>query len=91
MHHPRKTTLLRFSNLHTPTVARHQQHFMLCYLAFQELGDDLFVMPSLDEPGNSYGGGAAATDSWSNHGLVLEPPPSSLLNMDFDAGLNMCV
>ncbi|CAL8462266.1 g1797 [Coccomyxa elongata] len=54
-----------------------------------ELGDDLFVMPSLDEPGNSYGGGAAATDSWSNHSLVLEPPPSSLLNMDFDAGLNI--
>ena len=60
-------------------------------MVFQGLSDDLFVMPSLDEPGDSYGGGAAATDSWSNHGVVLEPPPSSLLNMDFDAGLNMCV
>lgn len=53
----------------------------------QGLDDDLFVMHTLEEPGDSHGG------TTSDEGLVLDPPSSSLLasaDFDFDAGLNMC-
>ena len=53
----------------------------------QALGDDLFVMPTLDEPGDSYGD-AALTNGSSSFAMDLSAP--SVPDIDFDAGLNMC-
>ncbi|EIE24188.1 hypothetical protein COCSUDRAFT_62698 [Coccomyxa subellipsoidea C-169] len=50
------------------------------------LGDDLFVMPTLDEPGDSYGD-AALTNGSSSFAMDLSAP--SVPDIDFNAGLNM--
>ncbi|KAK9906725.1 hypothetical protein WJX75_006898 [Coccomyxa subellipsoidea] len=51
------------------------------------LGDDLFVMPTLDEPGDSYGD--AATNGTNDSSFARGTSAPSLPEIDFDAGLNM--
>ncbi len=53
----------------------------------QALDDELFVMPTLDEPGNSYRD-AALTNGSSSFAMDLSAP--SVPDIDSDPGLNMC-
>lgn len=61
----------------------------MCGLFAQVLGDDLFVMPTLDEPGDSYED-AALTNGTNDSSFARGTSAPSLPEIDFDAGLNMC-